>query len=178
MKYFIKTFGCQINEADSERIASCLAEKGFEPAKDASSANLVIINSCSVRESAENRVFGLVNNLSKLKKKPRLLLTGCLVGSAKGENRRYSLKQLQEKTPGVDEYKTLQEILGKEKSLDYPREDKKHAYVKIMEGCNNYCSYCVVPYARGREVSLPFAEIICEIKNLAKKGYREITLLG
>ena len=112
-KYFVKTFGCQANEADSERLAAVLEKKGYRPAKKIQAADLVVINSCSVRESAENRVFGLVNNLSKFKvlsSKFKVILTGCMVGSAKGERRRYSLAELKKKLPGVDEFKTISEL--------------------------------------------------------------------
>jgi len=170
--YYLKTFGCQQNEADSEKIAALLEKKGYRPTKNKQRADLIIINSCSVRESAENRVFGLINNL----KKSKIILTGCMVGSALGERKRYTLKQLKKKLPNV-ELILLDELLKDFK--DKPkRKNKKSALVPIMEGCNNFCSYCVVPYARGKEVSRPFEEIVCEVKALVKKGYEEIMLLG
>ena len=178
-KYFIKTFGCQANEADAEKLAAVLEKKGYRPANKIQAADLVVINSCSVRESAENRVFGLVNNLAKFKisnLKFKIVLTGCMVGSAKGERRRYSLAQLKKKLPSVDEFKTVGELTNNSQLITYNR--KTPALVSIMEGCDHFCSYCVVPYARGKEVSRPFKEIICEIKELAGRGCREIMLLG
>ena len=185
-KYYIKTFGCQANEADSERLAAVLESRGYNLAKKIEQAEVVVVNTCSVRESAENRVFGLVNNLTKRgakvqgckgTKKPKIILTGCMVGSAKGERRRYTLRQLQLKFPGVDEFKTIDELLGSGK-LPPKRKKKTSALVPIMEGCNHFCSYCVVPYARGLEVSRPFKEVITEVKDLAERGYNEVTLLG
>ncbi len=178
MKYFIKTFGCQANEADSERIAAFYEGKGWKPARLISEADEIIINTCSVRESAENRVFGLVNNLVKSrKKKQKLILTGCLVGSVKSERPRLSLRELKSKLPNIDELKTLSELIGKKMILP-KQKNLIHASIPIMEGCDNFCSYCVVPYSRGRETSRPFNEIICEIEELIKRGCQEITFLG
>jgi tRNA-2-methylthio-N6-dimethylallyladenosine synthase len=120
----------------------------------------------------------LVNNLSKdLSLKPKIILTGCMVGSAKGKRKRYSLNQLKKKLPRVDEFLTVEEIFGSQTVM--PRRSKpKSALVPIMEGCDHFCAYCVVPYARGEEVSRPFKEIISEIECLVKSGYQEITLLG
>lgn len=184
LSYFIKTFGCAANEADSERLAALMEKQGHFSAKRIEEADVVIINTCSVRESAENRVFGLVNKLTKglifspgsvLKQK--LILTGCMVGSAKGERKRYPLSLLKKKLSGVDEFKTIDELLGS-KELSPERLEKKKALVPIMEGCNHFCTYCVVPYAREKETSRPFEEIVREVKDLAKRGYREITLIG
>lgn len=184
MKYFIKTFGCQMNQAESERIAAVMEEKGYHPAQKIEKADLVIINTCSVRESAENRVFGLINKLKKLPARlnasafgGKIVLTGCMVGSATGNRRRFSLKQLKKKLPDVDEFITTNELIGKTK-LPPKRKKKRHAFVPIMSGCNHFCSYCVVPYARGEEISQPFKEIVEEVICLAKQGSKHITLLG
>jgi len=164
-----------MNVSDSEAIAGWYEEKGWEQAKSINEADEVIINSCSVRESAENRVFGLVNNLSKLKtinlelKKTKIILTGCML--------RYSSKWLKEKVPNVDEFKKISEF-HVSSSKFYVSKSQLHAYVPIMNGCNNFCSYCVVPSARGREISRPLRDIICEAERLAERGYKEITLLG
>ncbi|MBU2577648.1 MiaB/RimO family radical SAM methylthiotransferase [Patescibacteria group bacterium] len=171
MKYFIKTFGCQMNIADSERIAGWYEEMGWVLADKIEDTDEIIINSCSVRESAENRVFGLVDNLSKLKIvncKLKIILTGCML--------RLPKKVLTKKLPAVDEFKKTEE-LAHGSSLTV-HGSPIHAWVPISNGCNNFCTYCVVPYARGREVSKPFEEIICEVKELAKRGYKKITLLG
>jgi len=172
-KYYIKTFGCQANEADSERIARLYQEKGFKPAQSLDKADVVIINTCSVRESAENRAYGLINNLVKnfnhkpLAIRPKLILAGCLL--------RYGVTTLKKKLPEVGEFLRMEDYRF---NLPPVRKEKKPALVPIMEGCSHYCSYCVVPYARGREKSRPFEEIVCEIEKLAKQGYQEITLLG
>ncbi len=166
MKYFIKTFGCQANKADSERIARLYKKKGYQPVGRIEEADLVIINTCSVRESAENRVYGLVRNLAK-NKKQKIVLAGCML--------RYGVTSLKKKLPEVDELLRMEDYC-----FDLPpvRKEKTHAWVPIMEGCNNFCAYCVVPYARGREKSRPFSEVVCEIEKLAKQGFKEITLLG
>jgi len=167
--YFVKTYGCQMNQSDSERIVGWYESKGWVPTKGIEKADEVVINSCSVRQTAEDRVLGLVNNLSKLKAnnpKLKIILTGCLL--------RYPLTDLRKKMPQVDEFKKIEEF----KTAGVVREEKIHAWVPIMEGCNNFCSYCVVPMARGREKSRPFDEIACEVKQLVKQGYQEITLLG
>jgi len=167
--YYIKTYGCQMNVSDSEKIAGWYKNRGWQLTKDIKAAYEVVINTCSVRESAENRVFGLVNNLAKLKIvncKSKIILTGCML--------RYPIADLRKKMPAVDEFKKITEFSGKEPI----RDSKIHAWVPIMEGCNNFCSYCVVPYARGREKSRPFEEIVCEVEELVNRGYKEITLLG
>jgi tRNA-2-methylthio-N6-dimethylallyladenosine synthase len=176
MKYFIQTFGCQMNEADSERMAGAFEKKGYKVAKKINQANVIIINTCSVRESAENRVFGLIYNLSQKKKKDqKIILTGCMLGSAQGERRRYTFAQLKKRLPQVDEFRKIEELIGPEEPK---RKKKTSAFVPIMRGCDHFCSYCVVPYARGKETSRDFEEIICEVEELAKRGYQEITLLG
>jgi len=170
-KYFIKTFGCQANEADSERIAQLYQNRGYQPAKTIKEADVVIINSCSVRESAENRVFGLINNLTMRSalcpKRPKVVLAGCLL--------RHGVTTLRKKLPQVDEFLRMEDYRF---NLTPVRKEEKTALVPIMEGCSHYCSYCVVPYARGREKSRPFEEIVCEVEKLTQQGYQEITLLG
>jgi len=176
MKYFVKTFGCQMNEADSEKISGVLEKKGYKLVLKPEDANLVVINSCSVRESAENRVFGLVNNLNKLKKPPHIILTGCMVGSAREERRRYTLSELKKKLPQVDEFKLIKELV--DSNSPKKRKKKISALIPIMKGCDNFCSYCVVPYGRGKEESIPLDEIICEIERLVEDGCKEVVLLG
>lgn len=178
-KYFIKTYGCQMNVADSERVAAWYEQRGWEAAKSAEDADEVVIVTCSVRQTAEDRVYGQVNNLDKLKNKnlhsegiPRreqlkIVVTGCML--------RYPLRWLREKMPQVDEFKKISDY--PQKTMDKIKSDSP-ALISIMEGCNNYCSYCVVPYARGKEVSRPMGEIVCEVEELAKRGCKEITLLG
>jgi tRNA-2-methylthio-N6-dimethylallyladenosine synthase len=172
MKYFIKTFGCQMNTADAEQIAGWYESQGWQAAQTIAQADEVVIVSCSVRQTAEDRVYGLINNLTKLKiknSKLKIVLTGCMM--------RYPLRWLKEKMPQVDEFKKISQY-KEHRTKNIVRNSKTHAFVPIIEGCNQFCSYCVVPYARGRERSRPFEEIICEVKELAKRGYQEITLLG
>lgn len=181
--YFIKTFGCQMNKADSERIVCYYQSRGFSPAKNMGEADEIVINTCSVRQSAEDRVYGQINNLAKLKmkienlkttkknlklRKQKIILTGCML--------RYPMKWLREKMPQVDEFKKIKEFIRHKPSAI--SHTPTHAWVPIMEGCDNFCTYCVVPYARGRERSRPLEEIICEVEELVKRGCKEITLLG
>lgn len=167
LSYFIVTFGCQMNKADSEKIAFWCAEQGFLKAKTKNQADLIIINTCSVRQSAEDRVVGLVINLCRQKNKPKIIVTGCML--------RYPPEKLKAILPGVDKFIKLKDLV---KDLPALRKKQKHAWVTIMEGCNNFCSYCVVPYARGREISRPLEEIIGEVEALTKQGFSHITLLG
>jgi len=176
--YFIKTYGCQMNKADSERIAGWLEAAGLKPVEKIEQADWVIINTCSVRQSAEDRVFGLIRNLkNKIARKQdnkitKIIITGCMLY--------HPLANLRKKLK-VDYFvKTHEwpEFLSQFLEVEPKRVDEDHAWVPIMEGCNNFCTYCVVPYARGREVSRPFEEIVGEVEELARRGYREITLLG
>jgi len=160
-----------MNLADAERIRGWYEAKGWRLAQQVEEADEVVIVSCSVRQSAENRVFGLVNNLKKLKvqsAKFKVILTGCML--------RYPKRWLEKKLPGVDEFKKIKEYTHNTKFIIH--DSNVHAWVPISNGCNNFCTYCVVPYARGREISRPFEEIVCEVEELAKRGYKEITLLG
>jgi len=178
MKYFIQTFGCAQNVADSQRLTSYLLAKGMERATNINEADYVVINTCMVREMAENRVYGLVNNLKKFKvhdSKFKIVLTGCMVGMAVRDKTGKFLKLLKKRMPVIDEFLPIEEI-----GFDYPplRTDKLHALVPVSNGCNNFCTYCVVPWTRGREVSRPYGDIIEECRNLVKRGYKKITLLG
>jgi len=178
MQYFIITFGCQQNIADSQRFAGYLKEQGLKEATSKTTADRIIINTCMVRQSAEDRIYGQIANLAKLKKKnPRLkiILTGCLVGLAYKDKSGLYLKTLQAKLPEVDEYIPIEEI-----GFNYPplNHHPDTAYVPISNGCNNFCSYCVVPYSRGQEISRPYHEIIQECKKLKEKKTKNILLLG
>lgn len=174
--FFIKTFGCQQNLADSQRIASYYQSRGYKLARSAKSASEVVINTCMIRQSAEDRVTGLVKNIVKLKKpKPKIVITGCMVGMATRDETGKYLKVLRKRMPEVDEFLPLEEV-----GFDYPalRNDVAHSWVPISNGCNNFCTFCVVPFTRGREVSRAFVDIIAEIEELARQGCREVTLLG
>jgi tRNA-2-methylthio-N6-dimethylallyladenosine synthase len=178
--YYIKTFGCQANVADSEKIAAFLDQAGASEAKDIGKADLVVINSCAVRQSAEDRAVGLVHNLSQGNNRPVIIVSGCLLY----HDRKYLRRKFRSGT--VDFFV---------KNADWPefifdhwsvRVDQKKvkrklsetAYLPIMEGCNNFCTYCVVPFARGRETSLLPQEVFCQARQAIKFGYRKILLLG
>ena len=164
-----------MNKSDSERIAAVLENKGYKPIKAVfpaealASADSIVVNMCSVRQSAVNRVYGLVQKFKKLKEKnPKLttILTGCI------------LKKDKEKFAKYFDY-----ILDIKDLLKWPKIKPRYsnnfsAFVPIMTGCNNFCSYCVVPYTRGKEISRSAIEIIKEVKNLVNRGYKEIILLG
>ncbi|OGG16107.1 hypothetical protein A3D78_00475 [Candidatus Gottesmanbacteria bacterium RIFCSPHIGHO2_02_FULL_39_14] len=177
--YFIKTFGCAQNESDSERIASSLEGRGMVKSKDIYQADHVIINTCMVREMAENRVYGLVNNLVKNKlqtgKPEKIIVTGCMVGMAVRDKTGTFLKIIKKRLPSVNEFLPIEEV-----GFDHPplRSDTSSAQVPISNGCNNFCTFCVVPFTRGREISRPYHDIIEECRNLVQKGYKKITLLG
>ena len=177
MKYFIKTFGCQQNKADSERIARDFKSRGMTIAKNYQQADYIVINTCTIRESAENRVYGLVNNLNKQKneRKFKIIVTGCMVGMAFRDKTGKYLKKIKEKLPGVDEFMPIEEV-----GFDFAplRTDKLSAWVPISNGCNNFCTFCVVPFTRGREISRPFEDIIEECQDLKDKDYKNIILLG
>ncbi len=182
MKYYIKTFGCQMNTSDSERIAGFLSSKNIKETSKINQAELVVFNTCGVRQSAEDRVYGQIHNLKEKKSQARIVLTGCLA------NRKDVQKRLKGKVDLFCEIKDFPKHISK--MLDIPKQDCKYlsitpkysslhtAYVPIMTGCNNFCSYCVVPYARGREISCSRKDIFSEISSLNEKGYEEITLLG
>lgn len=177
--YFIQTFGCQQNEADSERIASMFANRGMVQASSIAKADQVIINTCMIREKAENRVYGLVHNLGKSKlkngKPKKIIVTGCMVGMAVRDKSGKFLRLLRKRMPNVDEFLPIEEVGF---DLAPLRTDALHGWVPISNGCNNFCTFCVVPYTRGREISRPYDEILKECQSLAKSGYKKITLLG
>ncbi|OGK72158.1 hypothetical protein A2313_04325 [Candidatus Roizmanbacteria bacterium RIFOXYB2_FULL_41_10] len=178
MKYFIKTFGCSQNNANSERIASSFKARGYRKARSYKSADVIVINTCMIRKAAENRVYGLINNLSKLKEqKPslKIIVTGCMVGMAYRDSTGKYLLRLKKIMPAVDEFMPIDEVGFNHQPV---RMDKKTALVPISNGCNNFCTYCVVPFTRGREISRPFQEIIDECQKLKKQGYSEVLLLG
>ena len=175
-KYHIWTIGCQMNKAESERLAGRFEELGYEPTAQINDADLVVLNSCVVRQSAENRVVNKLAALRPQKKaRPDVLLavTGCLVDS--------DIDALKKRYPHVDhffkpgEYPPWLEDSGK---LSLPHHPSPTAYVTIMQGCDNFCSYCIVPYRRGRERSRTIVEITGEVNELVRRGVKEVTLLG
>jgi len=179
-----------MNEADSERIARAFNNRRYTKIEDIGKANIIIINTCIVRQSAENRAYGLINKLSPKNKqslisgenkassppRAKIILTGCLAGWALNDKSGKNLRVLRKRLgPNI-------QIIPTEELANFQiepfRSDRDHAWVPISNGCNNFCSYCIVPYARGKEISRPFNEIINEIKSLLENGYSKITLLG
>ena len=195
-KVFIKTFGCQMNEYDSDKMSDVLhAAQGYEPTSNVDEADLILFNTCSVREKAQEKVFSDLGRVKHLKKKGVLIGVGGCVASQEGE-------AIIERAPYVDvvfgpqTLHRLPELLEKRMRLGRPQVDISFpeiekfdhlpparvegasAFVSIMEGCSKYCSYCVVPYTRGEEVSRPFEDVLVEVAGLADQGVREVTLLG
>ncbi len=182
MKYFIKTFGCQQNQADSERIARAFRARGIKEAKRYSEANYVVVNTCMIRRSAEERVYGLVRNLGRIKEEKiknnkffKIIVTGCMVGMAFRDKTGVFLTKIRERMPEVDEFMPIEEVGFDTQPV---RQDTTHAWVPISNGCNNFCTFCVVPFTRGREISRPFHEVLNECVLLQERGYTHITLLG
>ena len=176
--YYIVTFGCQQNMADSERIAAAFEARGFRKSTSLEKADQVVINTCMVRQHAEDRVYGLMKKIATIKENNpnfKLILTGCLVGVIANNPASSFSRLLKHRLPLVDTFLPIAEV-----GFDIPakRESKTHAWVIISNGCNNFCSYCIVPFARGKEVSRPWQDIMAEIDELKSRGYKEITLLG
>jgi tRNA-2-methylthio-N6-dimethylallyladenosine synthase len=197
-KLFLRTFGCQMNEYDSAKIADVLAEReGYESADAPQDADLIVFNTCSVREKAQEKVFTDLGRVKRLKRaRPGLMIAvgGCVASQEGGA--------IIERAPYVDivfgpqTLHRLPELMARRRmtgepqvdvsfpeiekfdALPAPRAEGPTAYVSIMEGCSKYCSFCVVPYTRGEEVSRPFADVIAEIATLAQQGVKEVTLLG
>ncbi len=195
-KVFIKTFGCQMNEYDSDKMSDVLhAAEGYEPTQDMEQADLILFNTCSVREKAQEKVFSDLGRVKHLKEKGVLIGVGGCVASQEGA-------AIIARAPYVDvvfgpqTLHRLPDLLAKRASLGKPQVDISFpeiekfdhlpparvegasAFVSIMEGCSKYCSYCVVPYTRGEEVSRPFEDVLVEVAGLADQGVKEITLLG
>ncbi len=174
--YHIWTIGCQMNKAESERLASRFEELGYQPAKNIGEADLIVLNSCVVRQSAEERVVNKLRDLGRLKQeKPEIMLalTGCLVDA--------DAARLKKKFPHVDQFFKAGDQapwLEKTGAPSLPIRPAPSVYVTISQGCDNFCSYCIVPYRRGRERSRPLEEIVCEVKALVRRGAKEIILLG
>lgn len=177
MRFIIKTFGCASNTADSQRLTTYFQNLGHQKTKDIQTADWIVINSCMIRKSAENRVYGLINNINKahLDNPKKIILTGCMIGMAIKDKSGKFLKRLKQLFPDNVIFQPIEEI-----GFDIkPEKDKNNsALVPISFGCNNFCSFCVVPYTRGPEKSRPYEEIIAEIKNLADRGCQKIQLLG
>ena len=195
LKFYIHTFGCQMNENDSERIAGILSAAGGKKSDTPEGSDLIIINTCAVREKSEEKLYSYLGRLASLKKRKNMIIgvVGCVAQLYKSE--------LLEKKPfidfvlGPDNYHHISEIIQSNHGEKFTstnwsrefhevpheltfRENSTSAYVTIMEGCNNFCSYCVVPFARGREKCRLMQNIILEVQDLANKRFKEIQLLG
>lgn len=184
-KYFIITFGCQMNESDSQRMASLFESVGFQESLAIDSADLIIVNMCSVRQTAVDRILGLANKFTELKMKKKglkTILTGCILNPDRDK-----FAQIFDFILNKEDLEVWPQILAGEgivkKKRDYlkitPKQSNSfQAFVPISNGCDNFCTYCAVPYARGRLVSRKHTDILKEVNLLAKKGYKEIWLLG
>ena len=185
--YHIWTIGCQMNVADSERLAGALGQLGFRQAASPDDADLVVLNSCVVRQSAEDKVVGRLGLMKSAKQRRPgqvLALMGCLVGPKHDD--------LERRFPHVDvfmrpqEYRPLLELVGQRYGIDWegcigpllPAEPEVASYVPIIHGCDLFCAFCIIPYRRGRQVSRPIPELVREVELLAARGVREVTLLG
>ena len=197
-KFYIETYGCQMNVADSEVVAAILTAKGFEHVKDKNRADIILVNTCSVRENAEQRVRGRVQGFSEIRKQnPRLLIgvMGCMAERL-GE-KLFEQEKNVNIVVGPDAYMDLPLLIEKanrgEKAINIQLSETEtykdicpsridetsiSGFVSIMRGCNNFCTYCIVPYTRGRERSRSSHSIIGEVIDLQKRGFKEVTLLG
>ena len=197
-KYYILTMGCQLNENDSEKICGMLNESGYIKTEKMEEADLILFNTCCIRENAEERLFGKLGEAKKIKEEKETIIAigGCMM------QEEHIVKKIKQSYPFVDiifgthtlyklpqdlyevlcENKKIRDIIDIEgqviEGLPITRDDKIKASVTIMNGCNNFCSYCIVPYVRGRERSRNPQDIIDEIVELSKNGYKEIMLLG
>lgn len=199
MKYYIKTYGCQMNVHESEKLAGMLMSLGYTETDKMENADLIVFNTCCIRDGCEQKVFGNLGNLKKLKKQnPRLItaICGCLT-QAEGRKdiikNKFPYVNIVFGTHNLNEFKNyiirynkshenIYEVWDSEKEInedvDMFRTSNNNAWVNIMYGCNNFCSYCIVPYVRGRERSRMPEEIVSEVKGLIADGYKYITLLG
>ena len=198
LKYYILTMGCQLNENDSEKLSGMLEKMNYKKTLNMEEADLVLFNTCCVRENAEEKLFGKVGEVKKQKENKGTIIAigGCMM------QEEHIVKKLKQSYPYVDiifgthtlhklpkdlykaleENKKIRDVIDIDgeiiEGLPISRNDKIKASVTIMNGCNNFCSYCIVPYVRGRERSRSPKDIIEEVRLLAKQGYKEITLLG
>ena len=198
-KFFLKTYGCQMNEHDSENIAALLCELGFSRVEDYNDADLVLLNTCSIRENAHNKAFGMLGRFKHLKSEKKDLIVGicgCMAQEASvvdeilknykfvnfvfGTHNMYQLPEIIDRA--IEENKSQIEVFSREadlvEGLPVVRANSYKAYVNIIYGCNKFCTYCIVPYTRGMERSRAKEDILKEVDELIKDGYKEVTLLG
>lgn len=193
---YIETYGCQMNFADSELVMGILKAKGFELAKNIDEANVILLNTCSIRDNAEQKIHSRLDHLKGVKKNNPTAVIGIL--GCMAERLRKNLieeKKIVDLVVGPDEYRRLPEFIdlayGGEKGIGVKlsrtetyddiipfREDGLSAWISVMRGCDKFCTYCVVPFTRGRERSRALDSIVEEVKNLESRGFKEVTLLG
>lgn len=194
--YHIITIGCQMNKADSERLAGRLEQTGYKKIDNKYQADLVVVNTCGVRQTAEDRIYGLIPEIKKANKKCQVILTGCLAGRDGVQKRLKEVVDVWLPIADIKNYKFQSQNLNSKikskpripnkinfKLSDYlsikPKYNSKFsAFVPIGNGCDNFCSYCVVPYARGREVYRPIEDVVMEARRLVEDGYKEIILIA
>ena len=187
MKYLIETYGCQLNKAESDALEILLKGRGIEKTENPDEADAVILNTCSVRKTAENRIWGRLGFYSAEKRKhgTRIIVTGCMAERLKEDLKKDA--PYVDAVIGTNDKASIPDFIvsGSIPSLDhysfqrsYYQEGAYSSYVPIMNGCNNFCSYCIVPYTRGRERSRLAKDILDECQELIDSGYQEITLLG
>jgi tRNA-2-methylthio-N6-dimethylallyladenosine synthase len=194
-KFFVRTYGCQMNELDAEVMIGQLERRGLERSQDEMEADLLIYNTCSIRDLAERKVMGKLGRLGKSRQRDAIIgVTGCMANAKKdklfhklphidfvlGTNNIHNLDSVIDSVI-ADKGKVIHTDNRFEHELNYlaaKREDPLKAFVSIIRGCDKFCTYCVVPYTRGPEVSRSPADILAEVRDLASKGYKEITLLG
>jgi tRNA-2-methylthio-N6-dimethylallyladenosine synthase len=195
-RYVIRTFGCQMNEHDSERISGLLESDGYTRTSETNQAEVVVLNTCAVRENADNKLYGSLGHLKPIKDRNprmRIVVAGCLAQKDQG--------LIQEKAPWVDvvvgthALPSLLELIRsaerdgpqmdvREYTVIFPsalpsrRESKHHAWVSVSVGCDNRCTFCIVPLVRGPQLSRPLGDILAEVQGLARNGVVEVTLLG
>ncbi len=198
-KYFIKTYGCQMNEHDSENIKALLEEMGFKETFDMEDADLILLNTCAIRENAHNKVFGMIGRIKTIKeKKPHVIagICGCMAQEESVVNEILNKYKHINIVFGTHNIYQLPEILNNaivkcEREIEVmsyegdivehmpvKRDSKYKAWVNIMYGCDKFCTYCIVPYTRGKQRSRRHEDILEEVKDLVKEGYKEVTLLG
>ncbi len=193
-KVYIETYGCQMNTADSEVVLGILRNSGYETSDNIENAGVVLLNTCSIRENAEKKIYNRLNAIKGLKKKNVVIgVLGCMAERLRGDL--IDKKKMVDLVVGPDEYRNLPDFLDTafhgEKGIGVKlsrtetyediipyREEGISAWISIMRGCDNFCTYCVVPYTRGRERSRSADSIINEIRELSKRNFREVTLLG
>lgn len=188
---YIHTFGCQMNVHDSEKMLGILGEKGFDAVQRPEDADLIIYNTCAIRDKAEQKFFSHLGRTKLLKRRRdvKIAVAGCIAQDAK--EKIFSKAPFVDYLVGPQNIHQLSDMLEAERgvhleenpgigSIAYApsRASRSRAWVSIMYGCNNFCSYCIVPYTRGREISRPSADVLSEIRTLKDSGYREVTLLG